>query len=236
MKLLKIDVVSDVVCPWCFIGKRHLDRALALWRAEQPGCEVTVHWRPFFLNPDTPEAGEPYRPFLEKKFGGPKQLEELWQRVSAAGRTAGIEFAFEKIELRANTLNAHRLIHHAQTKVMSPAKLETVSLADGADATVTAALVEALFAAQFLEGRHVGDRAVLADVAAGCGMDRAAVLGYLESDEDAEAVRGGASEAQRMGISGVPFFIFNQRLAASGAQPPEALLQVMRQATSEAAA
>ncbi len=222
MKPLKIDVVSDVVCPWCFIGKRHLDRALELWRDEQPDCKVTIHWRPFFLNPDTPEAGEPYRPFLEKKFGGPKQLEELWQRVSAAGRTAGIEFAFEKIELRANTLNAHRLIHHAQSKV-------------GADATVTAALVEALFAAQFLQGRHVGDRSVLADVAAACGMDRAAVLSYLETNEDADAVRGGASEAQRMGVSGVPFFIFNQRLAASGAQPPEALLQVMRQATSEAA-
>lgn len=217
MTALTIDVVSDVVCPWCFIGKRHLDRARELWRTEQPDCGVTVNWRPFFLNPDTPESGEPYRPFLEKKFGGPKQLEEIWQRVSAAGRTAGIAFAFEKIELRANTLNAHRLIHHAQSKV-------------GADATVTAALVEALFAAQFLDGRHVGDRAVLAAVAGECGMDRDAVLRYLESDEDADAVRGGALEAQRRGISGVPFFIFNNRLAASGAQPPEALLQVMRQA------
>ena len=230
MKLM-IDVVSDVVCPWCFIGKRHLDRALELWRAEQPQGEVAVHWRPFFLNPDTPEAGEPYRPFLEKKFGGPKQLEELWQRVGEAGRKAGIEFAFEKIELRANTLNAHRLIHYAQTRVMSPAEPETVSPADGADAAVTASLVEALFAAQFLEGRHVGDRAILADVAAACGMDRDAVLRYLESTEDADAVRGGATEAQRKGIGGVPFFIFNQRLAASGAQPPEALLQVMREAS-----
>ncbi|MDP2822496.1 MAG: DsbA family oxidoreductase [Sulfuritalea sp.] len=221
MKLM-IDVVSDVVCPWCFIGKRHLDRALELWRAEQPPGEVVVHWRPFFLNPDTPEAGEPYRPFLEKKFGGPKQLEELWQRVGEAGRKAGIEFAFEKIELRANTLNAHRLIHYAQTRV-------------GADTAVTAALVEALFAAQFLEGRHVGDRAVLADVAAACGMDRDAVLRYLESAEEADAVRGGATEAQRKGIGGVPFFIFNQRLAASGAQPPEALLQAMREAMREAA-
>ena len=250
MKPLKIDVVSDVVCPWCFIGKRHLDRALELWREEQPDCAVTIHWRPFFLNPDTAEAGEPYRPFLEKKFGGPKQLEELWQRVNAAGRTAGIEFAFEKIELRANTLNAHRLIHYAQTKVMRngihpdgacrPASEWIPSLRDikrhprqTESATVTAALVEALFAAQFLEGWHVGDRTVLADVAAACGMDRATVLSYLESSEDADAVRGGASEAQRMGVSGVPFFIFNQRLAASGAQPPEALLQVMRQAVQE---
>jgi predicted DsbA family dithiol-disulfide isomerase len=232
---LTIDVVSDVVCPWCFIGKRHLDRALELWREEQPDCAVTVRWRPFFLNPDTPEAGEPYRPFLERKFGGPKQLEELWQRVGEAGRPAGIAFAFEKIELRANTLNAHRLIHHAQT-VMPTAKPETASLADGAGGTAIADLVEALFAAQFLEGRHVGDRSVLADVAAACGMDREAVLRYLESAEDAEAVRGGADEARRKGINGVPFFIFNNRLAASGAQPPQALLQVMRQAAQEGAA
>ncbi len=219
---LTIDVVSDVVCPWCFIGKRHLDRALELWREEQPACEVTVHWRPFFLNPDTPEAGEPYRPFLERKFGGPKQVEELWQRVSEAGRPAGIAFAFEKIELRANTLNAHRLIHYAQSHTPKV----------GAGGTAIGDLVEAIFAAQFLEGRHVGDRAVLADVAGACGMGREAVLHYLESSADADAVRGGAVEAQRKGISGVPFFVFNNRLAASGAQPPDALLQVMRQAVA----
>jgi len=213
---ISIDVVSDVVCPWCFIGKRHLDRALELWRAEQPAGEVTVHWHPFFLNPDTPDSGEPYRPFLERKFGGPKQLEELWQRVSEAGHKAGIEFAFEKIELRANTLNAHRLIHHAQKY--------------GAEGTAVNKLIEALFAAQFLEGRHLGDRAVLAAVAGECGMDRDAVQAYLDSAEDADEVRAAAGEMQRMGIGGVPFFIFNKRLAASGAQPPEALLKAMREA------
>jgi predicted DsbA family dithiol-disulfide isomerase len=217
---LTIDVVSDVVCPWCFIGKRHLDQALQLWRDEQPDCAVEVRWHPFFLNPDTPERGEPYRPFLEKKFGGPKQLEEIWQRVSEAGRKAGIEFAFEKIELRANTLNAHRLIHHAQKA--------------GDDGTAVNKLIEGLFAAQFLEGRHLGDRAVLAAVAGECGMDRDAVQRYMESDEDAEGVRAAAGEMQRMGISGVPFFIFNKRLAASGAQPPEALLKAMREAMQPA--
>ena len=221
MKTLSIDVVSDVVCPWCFIGKRHLDRALELWRAEQPACEVAVHWRPFFLNPDTPDGGEPYRPFLERKFGGPEKLAGIWQRVSAAGQAAGIDFAFEKIELRANTLQAHRLIHHAQ-KV-------------GADAAAVNSLIEGLFAAQFLEGRHVGDRAVLAAVAAESGMDRDAVQRYLDSTEDAEQVRAAAAEMQRMGIGGVPLFIFNKRLAASGAQPPEALLQVMREALRPAA-
>ncbi len=215
---LTIDVVSDVVCPWCFIGKRHLDRALQLWRDERPDCPVSVHWRPFFLNPDTPEAGEPYRPFLEQKFGGPRQVAELWQRVSTAGRAAGIEFAFEKIELRANTLHAHRLIHHAQQS--------------GGEPGIASRLVEALFAAQFLDGRHIGERAVLAAVAGECGMDRAAVLRYLESTEDAAEVRDAAAQAPRMGISGVPFFIFDRRLGASGAQAPEVLLQAMRQAAA----
>jgi predicted DsbA family dithiol-disulfide isomerase len=222
MNELTIDVVSDVVCPWCFIGKRHLDHALQLWHAERPQCAVSVRWHPFFLNPDTPEGGEPYRPFLEKKFGGPEKLAEIWQRVSAAGRTAGIEFAFEKIELRANTLNAHRLIHHAQRV--------------GADGTAVNKLIEGLFAAQFLEGRHLGDRAVLADVAGESGMERDAVQAYLDSAEDADEVRAAAGEMHRMGIGGVPFFIFNKKLAASGAQPPEALLKVMREAMQRAAA
>ena len=217
---LTIEVVSDLVCPWCFIGKRHLDRALQLWREERPDSEVAVRWRPFFLNPDTPQGGEPYRPFLERKFGGREKLAEIWQRVGAAGRAAGIEFAFEKIELRANTLHAHRLIQCAQTA--------------GAGGTAIGALVDALFAAQFLDGRHIGDRAVLAAVAAECGMEREAVQRYLESDENADEVRAAAAEAQDMGIGGVPFFIFDRRIAASGAQPPEALLQGMREAAPPA--
>jgi len=237
--LLTIDVVSDVVCPWCFIGKRHLDKALAQWRAEHPDGEVTVTWRPFFLNPDTPEGGEPYRPFLEKKFGGPQGLAEIWARVREAGKPAGIDFAFEKIELRANTLAAHRLIHWAQ-RVMPPAEPGTVSPSDGAGPLcvpgnplrrqVTAKLIEALFAAQFLDGRHVGDRAVLADIAGTCGFDAAAVKAYLDSDDDAEDIRYDAAESRRMGINGVPFFVFNQKLTASGAQSPEALLRAMGEA------
>ena len=218
MSSISIDVVSDVVCPWCFIGKRQLDKALAQWRAQHPDSEVTVSWHPFFLNPDTPDGGEPYRPFLEKKFGGPQGLAEIWQRVREAGKPAGIAFAFEKIELRANTLAAHRLIHYAQKT----------------DAGKMTTLIEALFAAQFLEGRHVGDRAILAEIAGTCGYDAAAVKAYLDSDEDAVTVREDADQSRRMGINGVPFFVFNQKLAASGAQPPEALLQAMLEATKPA--
>jgi len=217
MNAMTIDFVSDVVCPWCFIGKRNLDRAIALWKEEHPDAEVTVRWHPFFLNPDTPEPGEPYRPFLERKFGGPQGLAEIWQRVRDAGRPAGIDFAFEKIELRANTLAAHRLIHFAQTRV---------------GAGETARLAEALFAAQFLEGRHVGDRAILAGIAGACGMDAAAVKAYLDGDEDAAEVREDAEQSRRMGISGVPFFVINEKLAASGAQSPEALLGAMREAAA----
>ena len=226
MTILTIDVVSDVVCPWCFIGKRHLDRALQLWRTEQPQGAVAVRWHPFFLNPDTPEGGQPYRPFLEKKFGGPQKLAEIWQRITEAGRTTGIEFAFEKIELRANTLNAHRLIHHAQQTGQDGDPKVVQSKAVNR-------LIEGLFAAQFIEGRHLGDRTVLAAVAGERGMDREAVQRYLDSAEDADVVRAAAADLQRMGIGGVPFFIFNKRLTASGAQPPEALLKVMREAVVE---
>lgn len=216
---LAVDVVSDVVCPWCFIGKRHLDQALRAWREQRPDTAVAVRWHPFFLDANLTEAGEPYRPYLERKFGGPQQLAEAWQRVGAAGRAAGIEFAFEKIEVRASTLHAHRLIHHAQESV-------------GADAT--AALVEALFAAQFLEGRPIGDRAVLTAVAAECGMDRDVVRRYLDSAQDADHVRATAAQMERMGIGGVPLFVFDQRIAATGAQPPEVLLQAMREAAQAA--
>ncbi|MFA7291177.1 MAG: DsbA family oxidoreductase [Rhodocyclaceae bacterium] len=203
-----IDIVSDVVCPWCFIGKRQLDAALAQW--QQP---VLIRWLPFFLNPDTPAAGEPYRPFLEQKFGGAAAVEKLWARVSQAGANTGIAFAFEKIALRANTLAAHRLIHRFQQQ--------------GSD---TQALVERIFSAGFCEGRFIGDPAMLADLAAQCGAGREATLAYLHSDEDAAEVVAQAARIRQLGIDGVPFFIFNGKLALSGAQPPEVLLDALREA------
>jgi predicted DsbA family dithiol-disulfide isomerase len=203
-----IDIVSDVVCPWCFIGKRQLDAALAQW--QQPAL---IRWLPFFLNPDTPAEGEPYRPFLEQKFGGAAAVEKLWAQVSQAGANAGIAFAFEKIALRANTLAAHRLIHRFQQQ--------------GSD---TQALVERIFSAGFCEGRFIGDPAMLADLAAQCGAGREATLAYLHSDEDAAEVVAQAARIRQLGIDGVPFFIFNGKLALSGAQPPEVLLDALREA------
>jgi predicted DsbA family dithiol-disulfide isomerase len=216
MTVLTIDVISDVVCPWCFIGKRRLEAALRELRAERPDVVPTIRWLPYFLNPDTPEEGEPYRPFLERKFGGPERLAQIWAQIAEAGRTAGIAFAFERIEVRANTLRAHRLIHRAQR--------------DG-DA---GALVERLFAAQFLQGENLGEAAVLARLAAECGEDEAAALAYLQSGEDAEAVRDEAARAQRLGISGVPFFILAGRYGVAGAQPPEVLLEALRQSLAAA--
>ena len=210
MTELAIDIVSDVVCPWCFIGKRRLEDALRRLRAERPDVAPTIRWLPYFLNPDTPDSGEPYRPFLERKFGGPEKLAQLLAQIAAAGRTAGIEFAFERIEVRANTLRAHRLIHRAQEK-------------GHADA-----LVERLFAAQFLQGENVGDAAVLARLAGECGDDEAAALAYLRSEADAGAVRAQVERAQRMGVTGVPFFIFAGRYGIGGAQPPEVLLDALR--------
>lgn len=214
---MQIDVVSDVVCPWCFVGKRRLDAALAGWRQARPGeAPPRVRWLPYFLNPDTPADGEPYRPFLERKFGGAAAVEAVWERVREAGAGAGIAFAFERIEKRANTLAAHRLIHRFQAEGVGDVQ----------------ALVEGLFAAQFEQGRDVGDPAVLAEVAAAAGDDYARAASFLAGERYAEEVLAGAAQAQAMGIGGVPFFIFAGRLGVSGAHPPETLIEAMSQAAS----
>lgn len=213
---LSIEVISDVVCPWCYIGKRNLQTALQQFSLEQPQVSVAVRWLPYLLDPETPVAGTPYRAYLENKFGGAAQLEMIWSRVSAAGQKAGIAFAFDRIKLRANTLNAHRLIHRFQ-------------LRGDADA-----VVEALFAAHFQRGAYINDIEVLAAIAAECGDDAAAVRDYLSSTEGQEEVSAQVDYLQQAGITGVPFFFLNQRLAVSGAQPPEVLLDAIHQALNPA--
>jgi predicted DsbA family dithiol-disulfide isomerase len=203
---LAIDIVSDVVCPWCYVGKRQLEAALRDLGAREPALRPVVTWHPFQLNPDLPPAGMDRREYVETKFGGAARAGEVYGRIRAAGTTVGIDFAFERIVRQPNTIDAHRLIAWAQAR-------------GAADA-----LVEALFRAYFLDGRYVGDREVLAAVAGEAGLDAAAAHAYLESGQDADAVADLDRRAREMGIAGVPFFIFNRRVGVSGAQGRDALL------------
>ena len=208
--ILDIDFVSDFVCPWCFLGKTRLARALEQVRDNHPELEVRVNWLPFFLNPDTPAAGEPYRPFLEAKFGGRRGADEVLARVVEAAAPDGLQFAFDRIATRPHTLLAHRLTYRAQSQGHTAAQIN--------------ALGEALFAAHFQQGRDIGDIATLVDIAVDTAGDRREdVEAYLEGDEDVATVKRMAAQLQKQGVNGVPFFIFNRRLAVSGAQTPAAL-------------
>lgn len=213
--LLNIDLVSDFVCPWCFIGKERLSAALAELRSQRPELDVRINWLPYFLNPDTPPAGEPYRAFLEAKFGGPRKVDEMQARVAEAG-APDVVFAFDRIAVRPNTLHAHRLMYRAQAQGMRPAQI--------------AGLSDRLFAAHFQQGRNIGDVDTLVEIAAE-GSDKAdALRAYLESDADAATVRRMAAQVQQQGVTSVPFFIFNRKLAVSGAQSAGALGAAMLQA------
>lgn len=208
--ILDIDFVSDFVCPWCFLGKTRLARALEQVRDNHPELEVRVNWLPFFLNPDTPAAGEPYRPFLEAKFGGRRGADEVLARVVEAAAPDGLQFAFDRIATRPHTLLAHRLTYRAQSQGHTAAQIN--------------ALGEALFAAHFQQGRDIGDIATLVDIAVETAGDRREdVEAYLEGDEDVATVKRMAAQLQKQGVNGVPFFIFNRRLAVSGAQTSAAL-------------
>lgn len=212
---IDINVISDFVCPWCFLGRERLMRAVAEYREAHPGHRVSIHWLPYFLNADTPEDGEPYRPFLERKFGGARAVDALFERVRAAARPDGVEFAFEKIAVRVNTLRAHRLVYRAQARGMAPERVQ--------------ALVEALFRAYFQQGLDIGDVDTLAGIVAASGGRREEAVEYLAGDEDAAAVRRMAGELSRQGVEGVPFFILNRSLAVSGAQSLAALGAALRQ-------
>ena len=215
---LTIEVVSDVVCPWCFIGLRRLEQAIEIVRAEQPDFRYVLRWWPFFLNPDTPPAGEPYLPFLIQKFGGRERVEEIWRRIRETGAALGIDYQFEKIQVRANTLPAHRLIHWAQQQ---------------GDAT---ALVEQLFKGQFQSGQNVGDRAVLAEIAVACGYQRSAVIEYLDSDQDVSVVQNMEQEARTWGVTAVPTFIFARQSGIQGAEDPRVLADAIKQALASTGA
>jgi predicted DsbA family dithiol-disulfide isomerase len=207
-----IDVVSDVVCPWCYIGKRRLAAALNRIAQRRGDLDFRVSWHPFQLNPDLPTEGVDRKRYLEDKFGGPERAAEIHARVSEAGASVGLAFAFERILRQPNTLDAHRLIGWAQRQ----------RAADG--------LVEALFRAYFIDGRYLGDRATLAAIAAEAGFDAAAALAMLDGTEGLDEVRSMDARVRELGVTGVPFFIFDNRFAVAGAQEPDALLGVIEEA------
>ena len=213
--LLTIDIVSDVVCPWCYIGKRKLEAALAL-----PGAaglpKVEIRWHPFQLNPDMAPDGISRKQYLEDKFGGPERAAEIYARVRAAGKGAGLDLNIDGISLQPNTLAAHALIAFGQQH--------------GAGSAVK----EGVLKAYFVENRLIGNVDVLGEIAAEAGLDVAAALAWVSDPAQLQAVADADAQARSMGISGVPFFIFNQKLAVSGAQDPATLLDAMQQAVAAA--
>ncbi len=202
---MQLDIYSDTVCPWCFVGKRRLERALAM----RPNAAIEIRWRAFQLNPGMPVEGMERREYLELKFGGPERAARIYEAVRTAGEGEGIRFAFDRIRRTPNTFDSHRLLRHAH------------------DVGRQGAMLENLFKAYFLAGEDIGNRRVLLGCADRAGLDVALAERYLAGTEEAESTLAEDRLARRQGINGVPCFIFNGRFALSGAQPPEALLQLL---------
>ena len=204
-----IEVFSDVICPWCYIGKRRLEMALDLLGGE---TNVEVLWKPFQLNPGMPVEGIERQTYRSAKFGSWERSLELDARVAAVGASVGIAFAFDRIARTPNTFDAHRLIYYAQT--------------DGKQH----ALVESLFRAYFTDGREIGDRQVLTELGAGAGLDRSEVEDLLASDRGAGEVRREEERGRQLGINGVPYFFIEGRVALSGAHEPEIIVGAVEKA------
>ena len=212
---LAIDIISDVVCPWCFVGKRRMEAALRLYR-ERGGAEPKLTWHPFQLNPDMPPEGVDRDEYVRRKFG-PERAEQVYGRITAVGMEVGIPFDFAKVTRQPNTLAAHSLIALA------------------IDAGKQDAVVEAFFRAFFLEGRDLTSAETLAGIAVGAGLDEGDVKAFLGSADARAHIEAEDKQAREIGVEGVPFFIFNRRLAVSGAQAPEVLLEAMLEAEKEPA-
>lgn len=207
---MEIEVFHDTVCPWCRLGKRHLQLALEDWAGEP----VNVTYRSFFLNPDIPAEGYEFRPYMEAKGGGQIPLEGFFTAPRERGEAVGIAFNFEDIEFAPNTLLSHRLINYTPE-----AKRED--------------MIERIYAAYFENGRNIGDLETLVEIATEAGMDTEKVRTFLESSEGEAAVMDDVALARQIGVSGVPFFVFNRKYAFSGAQPPEMIRQVVEQVAAE---
>ena len=202
-----IDVFSDVVCPWCYLGKRRLSRALAA----MPARLFAIHWLPFQLDPTIPVEGVDRDAYLIGKFGSADAIEPAHQRLTEMGHAEGIEYRFDRITRSPNTIDAHRVIRWA------------------APAGVHDAVVERLFAAYFTQGRDIGDRAVLAAIAAEAGLG-GGIAARLAGDEDTETINAEIQNAYRIGVNGVPCYVIDRRLGVMGAQMPDALVAAVAQA------
>lgn len=208
---LTIDIISDVICPWCYVGKRRLEKAIA---ALERQYEVRVRWLPFQLNPTMPKDGISRRDYRTRKFGSWERSLELDAQMAAAGAAEGIHFAFDRIERTPNTLDAHRLIWLADKE------------------GVQDAVVEALFVAYFTEGRDISNRDTLLDVVAEAGLDRNRADAVLNSNDGLEAITEADDLSRRHRVDGVPFFIVNSKITLGGAQPPEAFLEAFGKAVN----
>ncbi|HXQ53198.1 MAG TPA: DsbA family oxidoreductase [Stellaceae bacterium] len=201
---MHIDIVLDVICPWCFIGKRRLEKALEL----RPEIAPQIGWRPFQLNPEMPPDGMARQDYLVAKFGGGQHAGRIYQSIAEAGATVGIPFAFDRMRRTPNTRQAHRLVRHAERRGRADA------------------LVEAMFGAYFIDGRDLGERATLADLADDAGLDPAETRRLLATDHGIAEIVEEDRNARRVGINAVPCFIFDGQYAISGAQEPEFFLPV----------
>lgn len=210
--MLTIDIYSDVICPWCYIGKRRLEKGLSL-----AGRSATVRWHPFELNPDMPREGIERREYRVKKFGSWERSLELDTQVGRAGAGEGLAFNFGRMARTPNTFDAHRVIWLAGER------------------GVQDAVVESLFKAYFTDGRDVSDQATLAAAAVDGGLAKGEVDELLAGDRGAAVVREWLQKGRRLGISGVPFFVINDLVALSGAQAPETFRAAIEQATAAVA-
>ncbi|MFU8881723.1 MAG: DsbA family oxidoreductase [Rhodobacterales bacterium] len=209
--MVKLDIMSDPICPWCLIGKAQLDRALEA----RPDHPFIIEWHPFQLNPDMPAGGADRRAYLEQKFGGKERAVQIYAQIAAHAQEAGIEINFEGIQRTPNTLDAHRLIHWAGI--------------EGAQDRV----VSSLMRAYFQEGRDIGDRDVLADIADSAGLDAAVIGKLLDSPADRDDIIARDTAARDMGISAVPTFIVAGKHAVPGAQPTDVWLRVIDEIMSQ---
>jgi len=202
---MKVEFIFDTVCPWCYVGKRRFERALADLRH----ARVTVLWRPFLLNPDLPLDGIDRGTYLDRKFGGAARVQRMHGAVTAAGRTEGIDFAFERITRTPNTLHSHRLIRFAG------------QIGRESDT------VEAVYNAYFCQGLDIGDAGVLIDIGRRMGLDETELAIYLASDRDITQMMNDNARAHRLGVNGVPCLIVDGAYAMAGAHEPDILLRLI---------